>query len=422
MSIKTNILSRWQSLPAKLRYLGHVIAITALIVFVLYIVSILQVNVKSVNPLTRSLVDYEITDVVFAKFRDRSIINFEDDIVVVNTGKPNRSQITQAVEKINKFKPSAIGLDILFKDRMDPTIDQKLRKVFRESSNLVLATVLGSYNAEKNEFEYTKECNPYFCDSIPTGFINFVAKPETTIRLFSVSEQTDDVPEIAFAARVAQLANPEKASKLLKRKRESMRINYKGGLESFVHYDIDQLINSNQDLSAVFEDKIVLFGYMGSDEWSQSSRDKFYTPLNDKVAAKSLPDMFGVVIHANIISMILDESYIAEMPDWLNKFLSIFIIMLSVAVIRMDFISYKKVYWIVIKVLQVLVFIFLFFLVAGLFYFFNVRLNLTAGIFGVFIAYDIIDFYENILLPKLTSFWIKNTEQEAIGEPQISNL
>ena len=418
--ILTKIYRHWSTLSGKTKYFTHVMLITVLIFLFLYIISLLQINVKAINPLTRSLVDYEITDVVFAKFRDKSIVDFEEDIVIVNTGKPDRKLITDAVAKLNLYKPKAIGIDVLFKDLKDPKTDARMQDVFRSTPGLVLATVLGKYNEETNEFEYTDECNPYFCDSIPTGYINFVAKPETSIRLFSVSEPTDDVPQIAFAARVSQIADPSKAEKLLKKKRESLRINYKGGSESFVHYEIDQLIESKQDLTAVFKDKIVLFGYTGSDEWSQSMRDKFYTPLNDKVTTKSLPDMYGVLIHANIISMIMHEDYIIEMPDWVNMLLSILIIMLSVAIIRMDFVSYKRVYWIFIKLLQVLVFIFLFSLVVGVFYFFNVRLNLIIGIFGALIAWDVTDFYENVLLPKMKSYLPIKQEEQIFKEPQIT--
>ena len=49
---------------------------------------------------------------------------------------------------------------------------------------------------------------------------------------------------------------------------------------------------------------------MGQDFNDRSWEDKFYTPLNIKYAGRSNPDMFGVVVHANIISMILNEDYI----------------------------------------------------------------------------------------------------------------
>jgi hypothetical protein len=37
---------------------------------------------------------------------------------------------------------------------------------------------------------------------------------------------------------------------------------------------------------------------------------RYYTPLNERYAGRSLPDMFAVEIHANIIKMIRDRKYI----------------------------------------------------------------------------------------------------------------
>src|SRR5690606_13240589 len=64
------------------------------------------------------------------------------------------------------------------------------------------------------------------------------------------------------------------------------------------------------------KDKVVIFGYLGAELGDPSWTDRFYTPLNQVLAGKSNPDMFGVVIHANIVSMILHGEYINSMPDW----------------------------------------------------------------------------------------------------------
>jgi hypothetical protein len=41
--------------------------------------------------------------------------------------------------------------------------------------------------------------------------------------------------------------------------------------------------------------------------------------------------MYGVVVHANVISMILNEDYVDEMPIWFQIGLAIFILLLTVA-------------------------------------------------------------------------------------------
>ena len=68
------------------------------------------------------------------------------------------------------------------------------------------------------------------------------------------------------------------------------------------------------DLSFI-KDKIVLLGFMGINLNDKTFEDIFFTPLNERYAGKSFPDMYGVVIQANIISMILNKKYINTMPQ-----------------------------------------------------------------------------------------------------------
>lgn len=409
-------LAYWNKLSEKGKYLGHVIGATGLIFFFILIGSSFQVNIKALNPLTRSLVDYEVTDIVFSKFRDQSLIDFEDQIILVNTGKPDRIKIATALERLNGFQPKAIGIDLLFTELKDSLGDVRLAKAIDEADDVVLASVLGNYNSELDVFEESKGSHPMFKKGTESGYTNFVAKPDHTIRLFSIAEPTETGQEMAFAVALAKIADSEKVESLMGRHKSVERINYRGNSESFVLYDIDQLLDEQLDPSAIIKDKIVLMGYMGDDEWSMSSRDKFYTPLNDKIAVKSLPDMHGIVIHANILSMILNGSYITEVPDWLNRLLEFIIVMLCVALIRMDYISFKSTYWIIIRVMQIAVFIMLFYLVAGFFYLFNIRLNLTLGIIGALMAWDTVDFYENLVLP-----WTKRNIAKFYSTSKIEN-
>ncbi len=71
------------------------------------------------------------------------------------------------------------------------------------------------------------------------------------------------------------------------------------------------------DLEITFRDKIVLIGYVGDRIDIDTGEDKFFTPLNSKYIGKANRDMYGIVVHANIISTILNGHYIRVMPDWL---------------------------------------------------------------------------------------------------------
>ena len=72
--------------------------------------------------------------------------------------------------------------------------------------------------------------------------------------------------------------------------------------------------------------KIVLIGYLGENLVdSLSCHDKYFTPLNENYVGRSMPDMYGVVIHANIVSMILNDSYIYNLDNYLIVFFALFL-------------------------------------------------------------------------------------------------
>jgi len=78
-------------------------------------------------------------------------------------------------------------------------------------------------------------------------------------------------------------------------------------------------------------------GFLGSYFGDQSWSDKYFTPLNKKVAGRANPDMFGVVVHANIIAMILNEDYVDELAGWQQIAIAILICFLTVGLfIKID--------------------------------------------------------------------------------------
>ena len=81
----------------------------------------------------------------------------------------------------------------------------------------------------------------------------------------------------------------------------------------------------------MIKDKIVIFGFLGEYLGDPSWDDKFYTPLNKKLAGKANPDMFGAVVHANIVSMILNEDYVEQMAEWQEVVMAIILCLLNVA-------------------------------------------------------------------------------------------
>ena len=53
--------------------------------------------------------------------------------------------------------------------------------------------------------------------------------------------------------------------------------------------------------------------------------------MNERPAGRTYPDMYGIVVHANVISMILRRDYIHDAPSWLNILISILVAYFNVA-------------------------------------------------------------------------------------------
>ncbi len=97
----------------------------------------------------------------------------------------------------------------------------------------------------------------------------------------------------------------------------------------FYAVDVDDLLRGNV-LPELFKDKIVMMGYLGDQLGDPSWEDRFFTPLNKKVAGRANPDMFGLVIHANIVAMILNEDYINTIPDWAAYVVAFIVCLLTI--------------------------------------------------------------------------------------------
>ncbi len=79
-----------------------------------------------------------------------------------------------------------------------------------------------------------------------------------------------------------------------------------------------------------------MIGFCGESEKALSMNDRYFTPLNEQYTGRSLPDMFGVVIHANIISMLLDK-------DFINEFSHYWIYIFVFFIFLFNFIRFQKI-------------------------------------------------------------------------------
>lgn len=428
--------------------------LTTLFVFSLMwaLAKLMNLNMfNAFDPIGQALSDFELTDYAFSQLRPDP--KADGRITIVNIGHLSRAGIAEQIRVISQYKPRVIGIDSFFNcegglrdtvncpQLLDTMGNLLLSNAIQEAGNVVLVTKFhqsfASFNAgELDVYDSMEYSDPMFQDYAGSGFANLPTANKAEYqedvkisRAFVPQMQVNGKEELAFSVRIAMMYDSAKAVELLKRNKEQELINFRGNVErevvrtaalktkqlsttmfknTFGVLDVEQALTGDFDPEAV-RDKIVLFGYLGSYFGDPSWNDKFYTPLNKKVAGRANPDMFGVVIHANIISMILNGDYIGELAEW-HKYLIAFVFcFFNIALFF--YINDKYPVWfdsvsLVIQVSQILL---LMGLTVMVFANWTFKLDLTIAIVTIALAGPVFEFYDNVL----TSF-VRNLKNKRL--------
>ncbi len=337
-----------------------------------------------------ALKDFDFNDIAYAKLEKTANVPVDKRIVVVNTGHLDRAELGFLIEKVGSYDPKVIGLDIFFAGTREPDKDSILREAFKKTKNLVGVSVgvwdKHGFTIEKNNF-----------DSViaKRGYANLIGEEIGTIRYYSPFEKVghEKYPQITTA--IIKEFDHEAYEKLEKRHKEQEFINYKRRVNNEVRqYQIiesEDMMADNVD-SNLLKNKIVLLGYINHDH--NDVEDKKFTPMNDKFAGKAIPDMNGIIVQANIISMVLDEDYIHKTPKWVAWLMAIVIGWVHMSLFIRYYLESHIWFHLVAKLAQL--FSVIFFAYVGIFVFdkFEVKLDMKYTLYVIALAVDVIYFYE----------------------------
>jgi CHASE2 domain-containing sensor protein len=213
---------------------------------------------------------------------------------------------------------------------------------------------------------------------------------------------------LAFAVVLASIYDSAKAQAFLKRGNDSELVNFKGNVVDifgqanenyrnvFSAIDVDQVLNDGFEESAV-RDKIIIMGYLGDYFGDTSWEDRFYTPLSTSLAGKANPDMFGVVIHANIVSMILNEQYLNTMEEWQQYALAFILCFINMALFWLIYHNLPDWYDGITKSLQIIQLFALTALMVLIFHWFSFKLDITIALAAVALAGDTFEIFEGVI-------------------------
>lgn len=383
----------------KLFSLDNVFATVFVIVVITYFSVIFNANVF--DPIQSTFEDLELTDIVFSKFYDSTNVSLDTNIVIINNGNTTRKALANQLEIINRYQPKVVGIDAFFKQKSSrPDFDSALAYQFSQTKNLVLVVGLRQPNADKDYFDTVIKSNPIFTKYAQDGFANVITDTKNfrTVRETTPQQYVKDTLKYSFPVKIASLYNKSAVDKLLARGNEKELINYRRNTNRYRTLDVFDVFEK-QDSLQFLKDKIVLIGYMGPNMKTKVTEDIFFSPLNPNYVGKTHPDMYGVVIHANVISMILEGKYINMTPDWLEKVLSVLIIFFNMVIftyLRNNYEQNSQAISVVLLIAEVAAIV-----IISLYsiYTFKLELNIMGAIVGLLFSISAYEAYNDSLKP-----------------------
>ena len=399
------------------------------------------------DPIGQALSDVELTDYVFSTLREDPDV--DQNIVIVNIGNLSRRQIGEQIQIISKYGPKVIGIDGFFdcsKGLRDTINCPQLRDTFgnlmlsnaiQEAGNVVLVTKVLQADTllPADVYDSLRRSDSLFtAPAIREGYANLDTDAAfqddvKTCRLFNPKLDIKGKPHYAFAVELAMEYDSVQTQEFLQRNNYSEVINYKGNVydifgstnypQMFYTLDVEDIASENF-VPEMIKDKIVIFGFLGEYLGDPSWDDKFYTPLNKKLAGKANPDMFGAVVHANIVSMILNKDYVAQMAEWQEVMMAVILCLLNVALFSLINTNLPLWYDGITKLLQLIQLVLYSALMVMIFAWYSFKFNVTLTLAAVALVGDVYEVYMSVfknLYYKIKGWFTITRKDETVLTP-----
>jgi CHASE2 domain-containing sensor protein len=361
------------------------------------------------DPIGDMFSDFELTDIVFSQLQDDPIA--DERIVMVNIGSLPREGIARQIEIINQYEPAVIGLDVMLDAQKEWPEDSALTRVLSETSNIVIGEKLVGYIEETGEFAMTIKPEDHIVQAAKLGYVNLITNAEVQedlkmCREFTPSEQVAGETRYAFPVRLAYAYDSTMTEKFLARNNDIETVNYKGNIISFStanygmkYFALDVYDVFDENFTAdLFKDKIVIMCFMG--EYlgdTETTEDFYFTPMNENYVGKAKNDMFGGVIHANIISQILDDDPIDQMSSNTEIVLAILFCLFNVFLFKIIYGAMPKWYDGITKIFQLFEVMVLATLMIYLLLIYNYKADFTLAMIVIALSGDSLEVYHGVV-------------------------
>lgn len=359
---------------------------TVFVFMVVGLLALIPLNIAVLDPIKTALNDFEFNDLAYAKLGKNSQSKLDDRQVIVNVGWLDRVQIAQLLQAVHAGGAKAVGLDVQFNGPKDAAGDAILYGTMDTLPQLVVASNLrwvdGQPSIDSGYFRFRQGTN---------GYVNLIGEHESTIRYYSPHERAGKQAYPCFTSALVKKYDSAAYNRLLNRSEDVELIHYTRRADRYLIVEGTDVLEGKVSADA-FRNKLVLVGYVSNNP--NDIEDKHFSPMNAKFAGRASPDMNGVVIHANIISMVLSNNYVNQLPTWLNWIITVLLSWLHIAVFIRYYVENHLWFHLVAKIAQFFSVILFVYLGIILYDSLGVKIDFKVFLIVLVLAIDIIYFYE----------------------------
>jgi len=372
---------------------------TAAVFLVIYILLYNPLNEYIFNPLKISFDDFALTDLAFSQGHLKTTV--DERILIINIDTAGRKTIAKLLDRLEDYHPKSVGLDILLPQR-EADGNEEIKRVLQKFKNIILSQFVEYNDSTKN---YSLSENQFTNNNVHSGFVNFIGVKGDVVRYFPDYLEDKTNRYESFTSEIIKISDTVAYQNLKKRNKKVEWINYQRLDSEYYNANFNDVLNDKIDTSFV-RDKIILIGYISHN--INNIVDKHFTPLNNKILGRSIPDMNGVIIHANILSMILDGTYITRVPVWLTILIAVFITWLHMAFLIRYYIHTHLWFHLAVKTAELLISVLLFYISVLLLRYKNVNLDFTLTLIAIVIGVDVLYFYDALIAWLTKKFSVKS--------------
>lgn len=250
------------------------------------------------------------------KLQQQTLEGIDTNFVLVDVAYLSRLELAQLLERLGTGDPKGILLDITFEQWSDSRSDSLWRAVLCTVAARVPLYLAGNVEGEALHLKAkpVPASLAYFQDCAKLAYANLLFDGQVGGRCVRYTipylvAGPDTIPSLALAA--AKLAVPALTYQTIPR--DIIPIRYRGNVNLFYYLSGKELLQDTLP-PAIVQGKVLFLGLV--DPLYQVSEDIFFSPLGLKWGRLTPPDMYGVVIHANMASMYVAHRFWQVVPKW----------------------------------------------------------------------------------------------------------